>query len=270
MRVQTLVILSAITAISITAFSLIGSDKPLKKSDIEYQSKTSAEFTKPFEVPLINIPEEEFLLAIESRFIQTVTKKELLDQSSIEPFLGEDELRSIVSYNSVEITVFKENNEKRPSAIGTSEKLNEKQLALIRSLDYSANIYIKADFHRKVEGSDELISGYSTPHITIIPETQAEYIQGIGSLTSYLRDNSYRQTRMTNKSELDPGKIYFTVSKNGIISDVRLSSSCGYPLVDNKLVDLIRKSPGLWNPAMNEDGEAVDQELVLFFGNMGC
>ena len=39
---------------------------------------------------------------------------------------------------------------------------------------------------------------------------------------------------------------------------------------DNKMIELITKTPGLWIPAENSRGEKVDQELVLSFGMVGC
>ncbi|NND50902.1 MAG: hypothetical protein HKN54_00765 [Flavobacteriaceae bacterium] len=60
------------------------------------------------------------------------------------------------------------------------------------------------------------------------------------------------------------------MTKDGTISDARIQSTSGYIEVDNKLIELILKTTGAWVPAKNSEGEHVDQELVVTFGNMGC
>jgi hypothetical protein len=36
------------------------------------------------------------------------------------------------------------------------------------------------------------------------------------------------------------------------------------------MAELIANTSGEWIPAENAQGEKVEQELVLFFGSMGC
>jgi hypothetical protein len=36
------------------------------------------------------------------------------------------------------------------------------------------------------------------------------------------------------------------------------------------MMELIQMTPGQWQPAENELGEKVDQELVVSFGLIGC
>ncbi|MEL7004495.1 MAG: hypothetical protein AAFN93_17440 [Bacteroidota bacterium] len=60
------------------------------------------------------------------------------------------------------------------------------------------------------------------------------------------------------------------VTKNGTLENVRLTATSGYPSVDELMVELIDSLPAKWNPAENSEGEKVDQELVFFFGLMGC
>ncbi|MEL7004496.1 MAG: hypothetical protein AAFN93_17445 [Bacteroidota bacterium] len=62
----------------------------------------------------------------------------------------------------------------------------------------------------------------------------------------------------------------FTVTKNGTLENVRLTATSGYPSVDELMVELIDSLPAKRNPAENSEGEKVDQELVFFFGLMGC
>ena len=70
--------------------------------------------------------------------------------------------------------------------------------------------------------------------------------------------------------KLQPAKLYFTVSKEGMIENVRLDRTSNFPAVDETMIELITNAPGKWIPAENSKGEKVDQELVVSFGLMGC
>ena len=70
--------------------------------------------------------------------------------------------------------------------------------------------------------------------------------------------------------QLKPARLYFTVTKDGTIENLKLDSGSGYPEVDKKMMELITKTPGAWLPAKNSKAETVNQELVVFFGLMGC
>jgi TonB family protein len=64
--------------------------------------------------------------------------------------------------------------------------------------------------------------------------------------------------------------VSFTVTRDGTVDDVKLTSSCGYEMIDEGLVEQIRTMPQRWTPATNSKGENVDQVLVFFFGMQGC
>ena len=109
-----------------------------------------------------------------------------------------------------------------------------------------------------------------TPYLTIVPEKQAEYLKGKESLKKYLKESSEDARAHVIPEKLQPAKLYFTVTKNGTIADVRLDKSSNYPVVDKRMIDLITNLPGKWEPAENLKGEKVDQEFVISFGLMGC
>ncbi len=114
--------------------------------------------------------------------------------------------------------------------------------------------------------------GYSdsTPYLMIAPEKQAAYVNGMDALIDYLKESNKKNTVIVRRSELKPGKLYFTVNKEGTISNVELISTSGYPYIDKVLTELITNAPGEWEPAENSKGERVDQKLILFFGIVGC
>ena len=67
-------------------------------------------------------------------------------------------------------------------------------------------------------------------------------------------------------------KLSFIVTKNGKITNVAHDAmTTGYPTLDEKFMELIRKIPGPWTAAENANGEKIDYELVFTFGPAnGC
>lgn len=110
----------------------------------------------------------------------------------------------------------------------------------------------------------------STPYLTIVPEKQALYVNGMDALIDYLKESNKENTAIVRRNELKPGQLYFTVNKEGTISNTELITTSGYPYIDKMLAELITNAPGKWEPAENSKGEKVDQKLVLSFGAMGC
>ena len=107
-------------------------------------------------------------------------------------------------------------------------------------------------------------------YLTVIPEKEAAYASGHDALIAYLKENSKDKTAIIKEDKLQPGKVNFTITKNGTIANVKLTSTSGYTSVDKALIELITYMPEKWDPATNSKREKVDQELVFFFGLAGC
>jgi hypothetical protein len=148
--------------------------------------------------------------------------------------------------------------------------MNEAQLKMLKSFDYSTNIKIRADFLEKNEISGKLEYSYTTPHLTVVPEKQALYIDGKDALMKFLREESKTSRADVVPENLQPANLLFTVTKKGTIENVRLDRTSNYEMVDKKMIELITTAPGKWQAAENAKGEKVDQELVVSFGLMGC
>ncbi len=212
----------------------------------------------------------KFFYGVDSRFIATLTKEDLNHARSVEDLFPRGQAAAIVSYHSVWITILDDYRETDQAAAGVSEALNPAMIDLLQSVDYSTNILIKANYRVQNEKTGEWRDFYATPHITIVPEKQAEYMPGKAALIEYLKANSIEKTALVQKEKLQSGKLYFTVSKDGTISDVKLASTSGYPAIDQRMIELITKAPGKWEAAENAKGEKVDQDLVFSFGTIGC
>jgi TonB family protein len=212
----------------------------------------------------------ELLYKVDSRFITTVTKEQLRQAKSIIDILPAEATRDMVSYSSSGVSVLLKDMGTDHLEKGNNEILNEAQSKLLQSADYSNNIYIKADYKKMKIGSDQLEENYLTYYITVVPEQEASYRSGYDSLVSWLRINSALQTAIIEKNNLRPGMVNFTVTKEGTVENVHLTSSSGYPTVDEKLVEMLSNLPGQWNAATDANGEKVSQEFVFFFGMEGC
>jgi len=206
---------------------------------------------------------------VHSRYIHTITKEKLNNAKSISDIIPNYPTKKIESFQSVKVSILESNKE--TSEFGESDLLNASQIKLLQSTNYSTNISITANYRVKNAVSGALEEDYLVYYMTIIPEKEAEYVIGYNALTEYLKKNSKEKTVIINQDKLRPGKVSFTVTKEGTIANVKLTSTSGYSSMDKELIKLITYLPKwYWNSAKNSKGEKVDQELVLFFGIEGC
>ncbi|MGB0918461.1 MAG: hypothetical protein ACPGU4_12785 [Flavobacteriales bacterium] len=249
-----------ISVVLLTTLSLVGFGVMNSAHCFNTHVQANADSTKL-------IADVNFLYDFGPRFDLTVTKQELAEVSSMKDLYHEE---SIVEYMQVAITVVENEGLTAKRVTGGNETLNDSQLDFLKSFDYSTNFQIGGNVVRKNAETGELENGFSRPHITVVPENQAEFEEGRNALLSYLKDGSREAISELNQKNLQPGKIYFTISVNGTISGVKMLLSCGYSSVDDLMVELISKNKGRWLPASNSEGEIVEQDLVFSFGDMGC
>jgi len=266
---KNIIIFCAIVSIlSLAAFGFINWTDSVEDK-VEISSSNIAVIDKQV-VEAISGPNfPDFFYGIGTRF--NAIKKEDLDKlKSFNDIIEAEHAQRIMWYNSVSIIILEDDKETDIIETGKSDIFTDPQIELLRSLDYSTSILIRADYTEKSLESGKLEDSYWTPHLTIVPEKQAEYLDGNDALIEYLRENSLEFTSMALKSKLQPAKLYFTITKEGTISKVKLERSSGYPTIDEKMIELISKVSGKWVPAENHKGEKVNQELVFSFGLMGC
>jgi hypothetical protein len=202
-----------------------------------------------------------------------MTKEGLIKAKSLSDLVPGEKNKMRDSYKNVLLAVLHNDKDVRDiktSAIGQSKILNAAQLALLRSCDYSTNLRITAlsqvkDVNTGMFEDDSLVY-----YMTIIPETEAVFEGGFNALIEYLRESSKDRVAIIEEDKVQPGKVFFTVTKNGTIENIKLVATSGYPSVDKELVRIVTRMPEKWNPALNSEGEKVDQEFVFSFGSMGC
>ena len=268
MKKNVIIVSAVLVGLSLMAFSFINWDKP-----VNTHTEVACNVTPGSNVEIgWNNPKKtspSFMYDISTRF-SSITKSELDKVTSAADFLSKEEIERIVSYKSLQIRIIEDDKQTDKKVEGTTDLLTLDQINMLQSFDYSTNFAVRVDFQQRNGYTGKLEDNYSTPHLTMIPEKQAEYTQGKDALINYLKENSKAEVATVQEDKLRPAKIYFTVTKQGTISEVKLTGTSGYPVIDNKMMELIKNLPGEWKVAKNAKGKKVDQELVFSFGIMGC
>lgn len=212
--------------------------------------------------------EVDFFYDFGPRF-QGVKRSTVQNAQSVNDFLSSAEIAKIDVIYAVNVIVIKNDEQTDIREKGFSDKLTFEQVNLLRSLDYSTNFLIETSFIEKIKGAADPHNSY-TPYMTIVPEKQAEYKQGKETLLAYMHLKNKKNTFNLDPRKLQPAKLYFTVTKNGLVENLHLDSSCGYSTIDIEMIEIITNTAGKWTPAENAKGEKMDQELVVSFGIVGC
>ncbi|KAA3628462.1 MAG: hypothetical protein DWQ02_19295 [Bacteroidetes bacterium] len=267
MRKSFLIIATVVITFCLTAFGFIYHDNPEPVQRALSCNKTVE--NNHFENIISDHAEPEFSLDVGPRFITRITKAQLSQAKQIVDLVPEKATRGIESFWSTRI-VFRTHEADAEFEKGDGNELNAAQLTLLQSADYSTNFCIEAYCKRRNPESGQLEIQCFVVYVTVIPEQEAEYESGHDSLLKFLKDNSREAIVAVPREKLEPGKVYFTVNKNGTIENVKVVSDSGFGSVDEKMVELISNMPGKWRPAQNSIGEKVDQELVLFYGGDDC
>lgn len=268
MKKSILIFCSALTILSLTACANI-SEKDLGSNQLK---STTNEVLVSYPKEIDKVEKKiftDFIYDVGTRF--SGIKKEKVDKAtSIDAFFNEEELQKMVSITSVSVILIIDDKQSDIRETGYSKSLTKAQLKLLQTSNYATNFLIRAEYEQKNKETGELEKSYSTPHLTIVPEKQATYVNGKAALKAYLKDNSEAARVGVDADKLQAAKLFFTVTKNGTIENIRLDRPSGYPHLDKTMIELITKAPGVWKPAENTKGEKVDQELVISFGLMGC
>lgn len=158
---------------------------------------------------------------------------------------------------------------------GTAElksgtKFSEEQVNLLQSTDYSTNFNLEGYAVPNTIIPDLNNKRHFNYSMTVVPENQASYKGGNEAFIDFLTAQCQPTIAKTKRGNLKSGNISFNVTKSGSISDVKIISTCGYPSVDKRMMDLMNELPQGWNIATNNDGEKLDQTLVFSYGQGGC
>jgi len=200
---------------------------------------------------------------VDSRYIAKITKSDLRAAQTIGEIFPEGVIREqdVITENRIVHLLGEVNMEEA----GKGSKLNQNQLQLIKRLDYSSDFYIEA-YDREANGYTEKKIYY----ISVVPETQATYQNGLDDLLEYLRIETTEEVADVQQSNLKPGQISFLISEKGEVTSAESISSSGYQKFDEKMLLLIKDLPRRWKPAKDSAGNPISQKMTLFFGIQGC
>jgi len=266
---KSIIIFSAVIAtLSLLAFGFMNS-KDSETGRVETSGIENVALNKQVVEPSIGPNFPDFFYDVGSRF--NVIKKGDLDKAtSFSDFIGEAHVNRIVSYKSLSVIILDGDKQTDKKETGNDGTLTAAQVKLLQSLAYSTNLLIRADYREKNIETGQIEDSYWTPYLTIVPETQAVYAGGKKGLITYLKENSKKNIVIVQEDKLRPANLFFTVTKKGVIENVKLDGTSGYPSIDKTMIELIKTLPEAWEPARNSNGELVNQELVFSFGNRGC
>ena len=265
-RILLLVSLIAILILAVFAFTnseVLSSPKPeLAKGDTSEVEQSAIENVVGPELP-------EFVFDLGTRH-KSIKKTVLQQATSFNDFIGQEHVNRIVEYYSLSVSELENGKQTDHKISGTSGELTVAQLDFLQSVDYGTDILLWATYLEKWEESGKIEDSYWTPHLTVVPEKQAAYKNGKDALLNYLKVQSEARIIENLEDRPQPGRLHFTVSTDGAIKNTEIRSSSGNTAIDNIMAELIANTSGEWIPAENAQGEKVEQELVLFFGSMGC
>ncbi len=206
-----------------------------------------------------------FYFEMGSEFQTTITREKLNQAKSVMDIIPEANYWRDKSIKTAELSILKNYFFANLSATSTHLSLNEKQIKILPSAYYSDNLKII------INGEDyNQASIHRAYLVTVVPEMQATYNMGLYNFLVYLKKNTESVVGGIDESKLRAGKISYTITSTGELTNVQLLGSSGYPAIDNRLLELIKTAPGKWTPATDSDGKAVDQTLFFSFGAMGC
>lgn len=268
MKKKVIIFCTVLTTLSLTAFGMINWN--ITEADLAEVSSNERTVTEnQIERKVNDNISADFQYDIGTRF-NSITKDELGNARSFSDFIADEHSERIVSFKSLSVTILKDSELTDVEETTNSGIFSIEQINILRSVNYSTNILIKAEYTEKSYLTGDLEDSTWTPHLTIVPDKQAVYEYGNDALLYYLKENSKAKTYIVQKDKLKPAKLYFTITKNGTVSNAKIVRTSGYPTIDKMMIELINKTSGIWQVAENSKGEKVDQELVFSFGSMGC
>jgi len=268
MKKNIIIFCAVLTTLSLTAFGVLNWND-LETDGLETLVNEDITTNMQFKDKIKKRIFSDFIYDVGPRF-SAIKKGDIDKARSINAFFDEEQMQTIVSLKSVSIIIIIDDKRSDIRETGYSDELTAAQLKLLQSFDYSTNFLISAEYQQKNKETGKLEDSYSTPHLTIVPEKQATYVNGKDALMTFLKDNSEAARENVDPEKLQPAKLSFTVTKDGTIENEKLDRTSGYPALDQTMIELITKAPGVWKPAENSKGEKVNQELVVSFGLMGC
>jgi TonB family protein len=173
----------------------------------------------------------------------------------------------ISSYVSVEILTSSDGIQHK--ATGPNQLLTAEQKNILSSAGLGANIIVNVIYKYDDLATNSVEKKQVNVSMTVVPETEAEYVGGREELNKYLRKNVSDRIPKEASAKLKQGMIVFTVNEEGEIVNAKISNTSGDPATDKLFVEAINNMPK-WKPAQNSKGVKVRQGFEFSIVVGGC
>ena len=246
-------------------------NKPIFLTLIALVSICLAAFAFRISVDPETVDASQFLFDVRSRESATVTKAALLKATNATDILPCQTTWLEHPVQELRVTTFE--GEKRFRKVGKDLYFTDEQKAMLTALEHNDIFSLKAPCNGPNPDKPDMTEYEMYYSFTVVPEKEASYPGGEETIVDHLRtvSNDFILKAKINGDDLKRGFVVFKVSKTGEVMNAEHMISCGYPSVDDKMVELLNGLPEKWVPAKDGNGQVVEQELVLYFGQMqGC
>lgn len=171
----------------------------------------------------------------------------------------------IDGYTSVELSASCHGKERKASS--ANDSLSPEQQQMLQAADLASKIIISVNYSYQVPVTR--VMEHNTMHVemTVVPQHEAQYIEGHEKLIQYLKDNSPRIPEAGSK-ELQQLIIRFTINEHGKVSHPKIKRSFSDKETDRHFLKLIQNMPE-WKAAENPEGTRVKQEFEFVAGRGG-
>ena len=154
-------------------------------------------------------------------------------------------------------------------AMSVDATFTPEQVSLLKSADLGDDVVIDVTYKSKNFITKDLDVRNMHYTATVIPKHEAEYPGGPESMRAYLKENAISKIPNESFKELQQVIVQFTIDKQGLVTDARLTTTSGNSKTDALLLKALKDMPR-WKPAENSDGIKVPQEFEFIVGNGGC
>ena len=264
-RILLLTFLLAALCLAVIAFTYKSDDTEknpdLATAEVVRSESNDSEASSGPELP-------NFMFDLGPRY-RAIKKSKLAAATSFDDFIGKEHQDRIVNYKTLSVYEMVDGVKTKWNLTSFSGEFTAAQREYLQDRGYNEDVLIWATYTEKWPETGIVEDSYWTPHLTVVPEKQAHYDMGKEALLEYLNVQS---AEITSKIEgrLQPGRIHITIGAEGAVKKLKVKSTSGNEELDSEMLELLSNAPGKWIPAENTEGENVEQELVLFFGSMGC
>jgi TonB family protein len=154
-------------------------------------------------------------------------------------------------------------------ATSLSDVLSPEQKKILGMADLATDVIVEVKYNYKEPLTNAMENRDLYVLMTVVPETNAEYVGGYKQMYDYIKMNGIHKISVSSPKKFQKGKVRFAVSEQGEVMNARITESSGDTKTDKLLLETIQSMPE-WKPAENPKGVRVMQEFVFSVGNGGC